>query len=303
MVEPPRWTKEELEEARARAIELFREERLTESLKKYFEFFDAYRNHVEVLLQKTSDLRNFDNALALLTDDRLFEVLRYTQVLPISSDDLEILANSRLKATRFRNSSTLVQHVITLIMRGLDHRRFPWVPENRDPSERERQAAVVASAALMAMRRVETVRRSEGKGLQERRVEEALISAGLRKVGTRSISTTALAPSPGEFCKESLLGTRKADFIVGLWDRRILPIECKVSNSSTNSIKRLNNDAAVKAVTWKKEFGELNVTPAAVLSGVYNLRNLLDAQNRGLYLFWAHDLESLTGWIRSTHQA
>jgi hypothetical protein len=102
---------------------------------------------------------------------------------------------------------------------------------------------------------------------------------------------------------ESLLGTRKADLLVGLWDGRSLPIECKVSNSSTNSIKRLNNDAAVKAKTWIAELGHLNVVPAAVLSGVFKLYNLESAQREGLTLFWAHDLDSLASWIESTRSS
>eukprot|EP00438_Fugacium_kawagutii_P024322 Skav204920 [mRNA] locus=C9183229:2297:2542:- [translate_table: standard] len=79
-----------------------------------------------------------------------------------------------------------------------------------------------------------------------------------------------------------------------------MPIECKVSNSSTNSVKRLNNDAAVKATSWKTDFGLRQVVPSAVLSGVYKLHNLLDAQERGLTIFWAHDLEPLTEWIASS---
>ncbi len=61
-----------------------------------------------------------------------------------------------------------------------------------------------------------------------------------------------------------------------------MPIECKVSNSATKSIKRLNNDAAVKAVSWRTDLGAANVVPPAVLSGVYKLRNLIDAQEKGL---------------------
>lgn len=79
-----------------------------------------------------------------------------------------------------------------------------------------------------------------------------------------------------------------------------MPIECKVSNSATNSIKRLNNDAAVKAGAWRNEFGELQVVPAAVLSGVYKLRNLNDAQRTGLTLFWVHDLDRLLEFIDQT---
>jgi len=114
------------------------------------------------------------------------------------------------------------------------------------------------------------------------------------------IPNVSHAPAPGEFCGESVLGTRKGDIIVTLWDHRVMPIECKVSNSSTNSVKRLNNDAAVKAASWKLDFGLRQVVPTVVLSGVYKLHNLLDAQDRGLTLFWAHDLKPLTDWIAST---
>jgi hypothetical protein len=88
--------------------------------------------------------------------------------------------------------------------------------------------------------------------------------------------------------------------VVGLWDGRVVPIECKVSNSATNSVKRLNNDAASKAEAWRIDFGAMQVIPTAVLSGVYKLHNLEDAQQRGLKLFWAHDIARLTDWVAST---
>jgi hypothetical protein len=37
-----------------------------------------------------------------------------------------------------------------------------------------------------------------------------------------------------------------------------------------------------------------------VLSGVFKLHNLQNAQARGLVLFWAHDLAALTDWIERT---
>ena len=77
-------------------------------------------------------------------------------------------------------------------------------------------------------------------------------------------------------------------------------MECKVSNSATNSVKRLNNDAAVKAEVWRDEFGTAGIVCATVLSGVYKVHNLDNAQSRGLAVFWAHDLAELIGWIEST---
>jgi hypothetical protein len=79
-----------------------------------------------------------------------------------------------------------------------------------------------------------------------------------------------------------------------------MAIECKVSNSATNSVKRLNNDAAVKAEYWLKMFGTSQVVPTAVLSGVFKVLNLEQAQERGLALCWSHDLDKLGEFIRST---
>lgn len=144
------------------------------------------------------------------------------------------------------------------------------------------------------------MRRNEGKEFQERTVAAKLSEAGLVSVTPRRISTLQNAPAPGEFCRESMFGNRKADFVIGLFDGRNMALECKVSNSSTNSVKRLNNDAAIKAENWRSDFGTLQVVTAAVLSGVYNIHNLEDAQNRGLTLFWAHDLDSMVEWLLST---
>jgi hypothetical protein len=194
----------------------------------------------------------------------------------------------------------MIRRIVEVVRIGLDRYRFPWIAEGRAPTTEEKAAAVLASAALMAVRRVSTSRRLEGKEAQELRVAGALRGAGLSMVGARPIPTLNSAPGAGEFCRESLLGTRKADLVVRLWDYRIMPIECKVSNSAINSIKRVNNDAAMKAETWLKDFGTRNIVPVAVLSGVYKLRHLTDAQQRGLTLFWAHDLDALVTWIAGT---
>lgn len=77
-----------------------------------------------------------------------------------------------------------------------------------------------------------------------------------------------------------------------------MAIECKVSSSAVNSIKRLNNDAAVQAAVWRSEFGAAQVIPVAVLDGVFALKNPIDAQSRGLVIFWASDLDAITDWIR-----
>lgn len=303
MSQPPVWTPVQLEEKRLEAIEIFRRRRMEEPLEQYVAHFDEYQGVIEELLESTVDLSDLDgNLINVLTVPKLLEMFRYLAGPPISEDDLKVLAEAVLTRQRIGRDPDMVGRIRGIVLSGLDRRRFPWVIERREPTEAERQAAIVASAALIASRRLETGRRSDGKREQEASVHAALRAMNFVQVGTRPINVTGDAPRPGEFCAEAILGGRKADVVVGLWDRRIMPIECKVSNSSTNSVKRLNNDAAVKAETWRTEFGVRQVVPTAVLGGVYKLHNLVNAQTRGLSLFWAHDLQALTAWIDSTRE-
>ena len=172
--------------------------------------------------------------------------------------------------------------------------------KNRMPTGEERTAAVVAAAALTANQKVQTTRRSAVKNLQENEVAKALLASGYVEVERRGVDNFSQTPGPGEFCKESLFGGRKADLVVGLWDGRAMPTECKVSNSSTDSVERLNNDAAVKAKIWLREFGASSCIPAAVLSGVFKVHNLLSAQRDDLTIFWSHKLETMISFIEST---
>jgi len=303
MIPPPVWSREELEKLRQEAIEIFREERMEEPLEDYLEAFDEYLGATEELLEATVDLTELESqALEILKSASLREVFRYLAAPPISEADLKtVAAVQSLAPGKLAKDPVGVREIVRTVQIGMDRKRFPWVQENREPSEGEKSAAALATAALLATQRVGTRRRNASKAEQEERVRAALVGAGMLQVPTRAVRTIADAPRVGEFCQESMLGSRKADLIVGLHDNRVLALECKVSNSELNSIKRLNNDAAAKAEVWSKDFGSRNVVPAAVLSGVYKLRHLEQAQDRGLTLFWAHRLEGLVQWIDSTN--
>ena len=243
-------------------------------------------------------------ALDLLTDRRLLEAFRYLAAPPISFDDLKTLINApRLSPSALEKDPRLKRAVVDTVRSVLDSRRFPWVEAKRNPTEAERHAAIVASAALLASSRVATDRRNLTKTAQEHGVKATLRKTGFTETPARLIANISAAPGPGEFCGESKFGSRKADLVVRLHDGRVMPIECKVSNSELNSLKRLNNDAAVKAEVWKDEFGKRQVVPTAVLSGVYSLASLEMAQDKGLTLFWAHDLGAMLRWVRKTKSA
>jgi hypothetical protein len=304
-VPPPRLTAEQFEAARLTAIARFREERMQEPLEAYLEHFEAVRGAVEDLLEATVDLSQIGGeAVRVLTDPALLEAVRYLAGPPISEDDLKVLAEASLAPTRLRADPAMARRVIDTVLLGLDRNRFPWVAEDREPLEHEREAAAMASAALIASRRLMTSRANEQKEAQEDLVKQWLAEqAEFEEVPSRTIRTLDDAPKVGQFCGESMFGGRKADIVIRLYDGRVMPTECKVSNSSTNSVKRLNNDAAVKAGQWLDEFGTAQTVPAAVLSGVFKRHNLEQAQARGLTIFWAHDLDALMAFIESTKGA
>ena len=305
MIDSPVWSDNQLDADRVKAVAALSKEHLEEPLGDYLEAFDEYQEHIEEFLAITSDFWEIDEETALdfLSDPRLLDVFRYLAGPPISVNDLKVLADApSLARSNLQENFDQVERLLGVVREVLDFRRFVWIAEEREPTEAERSAAVLASAALMAASRTQARRRNIGKDKQEKQLKEALAELGFTEVPSRKIQTISHAPAPGEFCGESMFGSRKSDIIVRLWDDRVMPIECKVSNSSTNSVKRLNNDAAVKAVSWKTDFGRRQVVPSVVLSGVYNLRNLRDAQDRGLTLFWAHDLAQLTGWISKTKE-
>jgi len=57
----------------------------------------------------------------------------------------------------------MAQRVIEVILLGVDRQRFSWISEKRRPTEMERQAAVIATAALLAQRSVMTGRAKQGR--------------------------------------------------------------------------------------------------------------------------------------------
>lgn len=301
-VKPPLWTEEQFAEDAAKARAIFREKRMQEPLEQYLDKFEDFRLTIEELIEGTIDLSQItDQAVELLVRPEMLTSIRYLASPPISEDDLKELADTKLSGVRLRaDEGAGAKRVIETVLLGLDRNRFPWVTENREPTPAERDTAVISTAALIATQKVQTARRNESKTEQEQQVSDFLVTQGFTEVPRRRIQNFGDMPKVGEFCGETDFGPRKADLTVHIWDQRAMPIECKVSNSSTNSVKRLNNDAAVKAVEWIKAFGVVSTIPTAVLSGVFKVHNLLSAQAAGLTIFWAHDLDALGEFLEAT---
>lgn len=300
---PVPWNREQLIVDAEISTEIFRRERMKVSdawKKHYFKSLEKF----ERLFQKLDDLKREDLDDETLVDvfhDDLRDALRYLAGPPISDDDLKVIADVKsLAQTVLRNDPAIARDAFDLIWSSIDTYRFPWIETKGSPDQHQKNTALTASAVLLAAQRVATERRVHGGNNQERNLKKYLKRIGFEEIPAVDFSTIMAGPQHMQFCGECKLGDRKADVFVRLHDTRLMPIECKVSNSTLNSLKRLNNDAAAKAEFWIRAFGDRQVVPAALLAGVFAIKNLENAQKSQLALFWSHDLDKLGDFIKST---
>lgn len=293
---PPRWSLSEFVEGAARGVSEFRRIRLSEEVGVYSDFFEEARTGVEELLELTDDLRDpLPQARTAVIN--YLGPLRYVAAPPISFDDLITLSGV---GARDLGSGQDAELVVETVMKVADRHRFPWLIYGDEPTEDDKTAAVVSTATAMAAQQVQTWRRNDSKRLQEGLVKKSLREVGFVEEPAKRIRTPRDFPSPGAYYSETKVHEDKFDVVVGLWDDRILCIECKVSNSTVNSYKRIKGDAASKAVRVLRALGDAVIVPAAVIAGVYLPTNLYEAQHAGLTIWWSHDIQQLLDWVAST---
>jgi hypothetical protein len=288
----PSWSDEELEQLRVAAIRRFVEQRFAEGAEPYSQTFNECRTSVEDLLDKTNALCNMDPEM-LRKYPSLLEALRYACGPPISEDDLKTVSQEWLamQSEGEKGAPDLLSACVMVLMRRLDRNRFPWVFEKREPTASERHTAVIATATLWCVQRVATNRRGEASDVQQKAVEHVLKSLGYTRVHRRKFIVPLVELEIGQYSLEAQLGQHKADFVIRPDYRHVVAIECKVSNSGINSIKRLN-DIINKARSWQQSFGQ-GVVSVAVLGGVFRLADLKRAQDANVYLVFDHDLGPL----------
>ncbi len=234
-----------------------------------------------------------------MSGEELVGPARFLAGPPVSEDDLETLVGEGVGK---KMTAKAAARVATVLRAAWDPVRFPWITQNRAPTPNELQAATEWTAGLWAVERTRTEMRNEASKKQQAVIADALVSYGYTEIPRpkrrhiESLDNVAR----GEFTRNALLAGKDCDVAVRLNDGRLLAIECKVSNSSVNSIKRLINDAGGKADIWAKNFGAQVVT-AAVLAGVFELVNLVDVQKtHGVFLVWEHDLAPLKKFLDDT---
>ena len=302
-----KWSDNEIRKDAAAAKGLFRKRRLGEPKDLYLKAFGqlekANKKVIGLLPQILADPVDPGLIASLVRDDHLLTALRYLGAPPISADDLKTLIDNSLAPTRIAADPERAKAVRDVIPHILDPKRFPWVYKNRKPTAKERSAAILASSVVASAQRVQTARRADEKAVLEGAVKTLLMSIGFRQVPTRQIGIQVLrmdAPAEGEFTIDCTVGEHSADVVAGLFDGRVLAIECKASNSEINSRKRINKEVAVDAKDWVSKFGDQNLVPAAAIQGVFKPAYLIKAQETPVVFFWGHRLTDLKRFIEST---
>ena len=248
-----RWTIEEIAADAAKALDLFRMRRLGESKEQYLQAFrvleTANTDITPRLAEVFSDPVNPELIASLLKDDDLLTALRYLCAPPISKDDLQTLIGSTLAWTQVSQSPERAKSIRDVIKAVLDPKRFPWIIEQRVPTEMEIEKAILASTVAASSQRVQTIRRGDERTMLQGAVERILLEAGFTRAKKSGPIKNLRADAPGqnEYMTEILVGEHNADLVVGLRDYRVLAIECKGSNSEINSRKRINKEVVQDA--------------------------------------------------------
>lgn len=323
---PTVWTDEQLAEQAQIALEEFVDRRLAEPGGKYLAHVKSRQAAIIRLIRSLSglDAKNPDPEIvrAVLLDEELFDALRYVTGPPVSEDDLGVLVTRRIEGiakSEIKSSSELPVKILQLICKLADPFRFPWIAASRKPSIGDLRTAIEATTTMHAAQSLQTERRGHGK-IVEQRLEKRLIELEFVKVsgqkrkkkkeGDPAASTLPAFPPKGRitqpshhpvyphFYGECTVYGRKVDLFVALATGRMIAIEAKDSSSGLNSTKRLLNDTGGKAKHYRDEGGK-NLISVALLSGVFKPSNLKAAQDAGLFLVWAHDIDGFIDWIKS----
>lgn len=284
----------------------FRARRLGEPLHRYLDAFDAAEPAVAKLIAEVEAVlaggAAAEASLRELWGSELGRTaFRYLGAPPISDDDLKTLAEVPLSAVAAGRSHG--EKLLAVMRVIVDPRRFPWLAAKRPARQAERQAATLATTALVASQRVQTLRRGDEKSSVEGAVKGLLVGMGWTLASTRPArgvqKLVTDAPPPRTFLTQTNLGTDNADVIVRLDDGRLLAVECKGSNSEINSRKRLNKEAVQNARAWLAGFGADQVVPAVALQGVFNARYVVEAQGTPMAVFWSHRLADLRDFVEA----
>lgn len=309
---PQRWTDEELEADAKASTEIFVARRKAERARReqtIAEHAPEYRRDFLDLLAATTDLRAITGAS--LQDRRFLRAARFVAIPFISDDDLDSLTGANLKGWMQqttergkRPSDDDFDAAAEVIAQQVDPYRAPWIAKNRAPAKAEIEKFLTASITVRLNSHLGSLRRSEAAARQEQAVRDALAAAGYAEFKGKSktlVDPQTEMPEGTYSPTARLLAGASVDIPIRLkrghpTGLTFLALEAKDTNSEVNSRKRLI-EVMDKATAWNSAGLPYEFRTGVVVSGVLPLHRLVEAQDRGVWLFWEHRLEDLTALL------
>ena len=265
----------------------------------WFKACSAASASVEDTLQQSDTLSNIAGALELRGGHML--VLRQMLAPPLSQDQFAIVCPNYSKALENKDRpvpAAKAASVADAFLAMRDTRLLPWLSENRVPSHEEVRRVVIAVTPLLASQIHLTGKRTASSADQEEAVVGLLAAKNWERIPSRLVDRGAIL-SAKQFMKKTKFATttrpQEVDIACGLGGTMVLAMECKVSNDTTNSVKRIN-DVLKKATAWRDHWGSF-VKPAALLQGTIGYKDVQRLIHANVAVFWSHDLPRFERWI------
>lgn len=252
---------------------------------------------VTAALVATKNLSDIKSALK--KSGSYSRALRFLLGPPLSQDQFQLACPEWSKGSE-KTGKKLNEEVAEAFQRTFRQ----WLDPLRTDAlnqEAPRLKAIYSTAILIAQTEFATKKRMRLAKAQEQAAIDVLIELGFTKIDLKKVDEPGTLPE-GHFAQATQFATadgssHEVDIAVGLPKRKILALECKVSNDKTNSVKR-TNDVLKKAEAWKTQWGRFVIT-GGLLQGVFGNnepRRLLEAE---VELFWSHRLQDLKDWLEA----
>lgn len=263
------------------------------------EAMKAAAQTVDLTLRQSEHLSNIPSCLQVSGKHTL--VLRQMLAPPLSQDQFAIVCPAYNKSAENGDRPLSVekaQQVAEAFLAMRDIRLLPWLSGNRPPSADEVRLVMTAVTPLLASQLHLTAKRTASSAVQEEAVVELLQARDWERLPSRLVDRGAILAAK-QFMKKTRFATttrpQEVDIACGLGGTMVLAMECKVSNDTTNSVKRIN-DVLKKATAWREHWGSF-VQPAALLQGTIGYKDVQRLTHAGVSVFWSHDLPRFERWI------
>ncbi len=257
------------------------------------------RRAIKLALRETNYLRGIPSAL--VRSARAVRVLRFLMAPPKSQDQFHLLCPSYGKGSENSGSAISLDRALAIeaaFLAWRDLELTSWLSSNRAPTLKEIRAIFLHAAPMMAQQKLQTQKRMDASAFQEQSIADLLLDDDWTYQSARTIDR-AKGIEKRHFLQKARFTagsrTKEIDVAIGLGQAFILALECKVSNDSTNSTKRLN-DISEKADAWRAEYGR-SLKTGAMLQGVYRAEDVLELARGGVEVFWFHDLPRFARWV------